>query len=190
MANLSYLSGNIFSGMPLDRVDHLRGDKIWLKQQLADPRSRFIPVWNQESIVYVGSDSHAAIDGLNQLDQLIGTTPIEKLSPALLGVTNDISQIAYFAIDVSHFPREALVESYEGGKLMDLRDSVQVIPEHEAAILSYARGLMYWHRYNRFCSVCGCKNVSAKAGHELICTKIECGAVHFRRSDPVVIVLV
>jgi len=187
---LSRLPGNIFSGVPLDRVDHLRGDAAWLKSKLADPASRFIPVWNQQSIVIDGAQPRAALDTRHGLAGLLddlgdGGTPL-----ALLGVTPDADAIAHFAVDFSHLPEETLTALYAGGVLMDLRQSVQLVPAGEAALLAYARGLMHWHRQNGFCAACGHRSVARKAGHERTCTNAACGAVHFPRTDTAVIVLV
>src|SRR5690606_14980610 len=49
-------------------------------------------------------------------------------------------------------------------------------------------GLAYWHARHRFCGVCGAPTVCQQGGHQRRCTG--CGAVHFPRTDPAVIVLV
>jgi NAD+ diphosphatase len=186
MRKLSPMAGNVFSGVPLDRVDHLRADQGWLEARLDDPASRFIAVWNQQSVVFDGAEPRAALGGRGPLEGLIDTaTPL-----ALLGIAAEAEEIAHFAVDLSHLPQEALTERYQGGALMDLRQSVQLVPAPEASILAYARGLMYWHRMNGFCAACGHPSVAQKAGHERQCTNPECGLVHFPRTDSAVIVLV
>ena len=186
MQKLSMLAGNVFSGVPLDRVDHLRTDTAWIEARLNDPASRFVPVWNQQSIVFDGAEPRAALNDRQSIAELLDSNaPL-----AFLGVTPDDGGIAHFAVDFSHLPEETLTARYTGGALMDLRDSVQLVPAHEASILAYARGLMYWHRKNGFCAACGHKSETRRAGHERVCTNPACGAVHFPRTDSAVIVLV
>ena len=186
MQKLSLMAGNVFSGVPLDRVDHLRTDTAWIEAQLQNPLSRFIPVWNQQSIIFDGAEPRAALDDRQTIDALLdGNAPL-----ALLGIAPENGGIAHFAVDFSHLPEETLTERYSGGTLMDLRDSVQLVPAHEASILAYARGLMYWHQKNGFCAACGHPSVARRAGHERACTNPDCGASHFPRTDSAVIVLV
>ncbi|MBI05911.1 MAG: NAD(+) diphosphatase [Rhodospirillaceae bacterium] len=186
MQKLSLLAGNVFSGVPLDRVDHLRSDAAWIKAQVNDPGSRFVVVWNQESVVFQGSAPRAALGDRGSLEGLINdNSPL-----ALLGIAPEKGGIAHFAVDLSHLPQEALTERYAGGVMMDLRQSVQLVPAQEAAILAYARGLMYWHQKSGFCSACGQPTRSRRAGHERACTGPDCGMTHFPRTDPAVIVLV
>ena len=186
MQKLSMLAGTVFSGVPLDRVDHLRTDTAWIEARLNDPASRFVPVWNQQSIVFAGAEPRAALNDRQSIAELLDSNaPL-----AFLGVTPDDGGIAHFAVDFSHLPEETLTARYTGGALMDLRDSVQLVPAHEASILAYARGLMYWHRKNGFCAACGHKSETRRAGHERVCTNPACGAVHFPRTDSAVIVLV
>ena len=186
MRRLSLLAGNVFSGVPLDRVDHLRTDAAWIEGRINDPSSRFIAVWNQQSIVFDGSTPRAALGDRSTLDGLIdGNSPL-----ALLGIAPEKGGIAHFAVDLSHLSRETLTERYVDGALMDLRQSVQLLPAQEAAILAYARGLMYWHQKNGFCATCGHPTRSRRAGHERVCTSPDCGMSHFPRTDSAVIVLV
>src|SRR5262249_4560440 len=58
------------------------------------------------------------------------------------------------------------------------------------SLLAYARGLMHWHARHGFCGVCGSRTESASAGHVRKCTNPDCGASHFPRTDPAVIMLV
>ncbi|MBT4427614.1 MAG: hypothetical protein HOC88_11985, partial [Rhodospirillaceae bacterium] len=135
MRKLSLLPGNIFSGVPLDRVDHLRADDSWIKSQLDNPASRFIAVWNQQSIVFGGAEPRAALNDRLALEGWLEDWAEGAAPLALLGVTPDESAVAHFAIDLSHLPEEAVISRYAGGALMDLRESVQLVPAPEAAIL-------------------------------------------------------
>jgi len=56
-----------------------------------------------------------------------------------------------------------------------------------AAIVAHGRSLLDWHDRHGFCANCGAPTVLAKAGYQRDCPA--CGAEHFPRTDPVVIML-
>lgn len=64
---------------------------------------------------------------------------------------------------------------------------LEMMPPEEAATYAAARSLIEWHRGHLFCSRCGSRSKVAKAGWGRHCP--ECGAEHFPRVDPVVIML-
>jgi NAD+ diphosphatase len=72
----------------------------------------------------------------------------------------------------------------------DLRSVGAIMPRDDGALLAYARGLIHWHSRHRFCGVCGHPTVSEQAGHQRRCANPVCGAVHFPRTDPAVIMLI
>jgi len=63
-----------------------------------------------------------------------------------------------------------------------------VVPAEEAAVLAYARGMLHWHRNQRFCGTCGGSTSARHAGHQLVCEG--CGKLLFPRIEPAVIMLV
>lgn len=64
----------------------------------------------------------------------------------------------------------------------------QLVPEDEAGPLGEAKALLDWHARHRFCAQCGGQTVSGASGWRRECNA--CGAMHFPRTDPVVIMLV
>ncbi len=58
----------------------------------------------------------------------------------------------------------------------------------DASLGVHAVGIARWHQHHRFCASCGAPSVSADAGHIRVCTA--CGAHHFPRTDPAVIMLI
>ena len=46
-----------------------------------------------------------------------------------------------------------------------------------------------WHKRHQFCSTCGTPSKSSQGGYLRLCTNDACGAQHFPRTDPVVIML-
>ena len=76
------------------------------------------------------------------------------------------------------------------GKFQDLRYIGIFLPQADAAILAYARAMVYWHRQNGYCGKCGQATESSHAGHQRQCINTRCGRIQFPRSDPAIIVLV
>jgi NAD+ diphosphatase len=62
-----------------------------------------------------------------------------------------------------------------------------LVPQDQAAMLAAAKALMNWHARHRFCSNCGSPTEVAVAGWRRDCPV--CKAIHFPRTDPVVIML-
>jgi NAD+ diphosphatase len=74
--------------------------------------------------------------------------------------------------------------------VMDLRAAAMsgTAPQEELGILATAKSLLDWHARHRFCANCGSPTTLAQAGFRRDCAS--CGAQHFPRTDPVVIMLV
>ncbi len=179
--------GNPFSGVPLDRIHHLRDDQAWLDARLSDPATRFVAVTKSRNLILNGSEMRAFFHTRETIADLV----TERSTVALLGLGEEpAAEAAHFAIDLSDASDEELMARSPSAELMDLRQLVQVIPSHEAALLAYARGLLYWHSRHLFCAVCGALSVSRSAGHLRVCTNEACGASHFPRTDTAVIMLV
>src|SRR6266849_2242764 len=70
--------------------------------------------------------------------------------------------------------------------LRSLATGALVAPEHLPP-LAEAKSLLGWHRRHRFCSNCGASTRLVQAGWRRDCAA--CGAEHFPRTDPVVIML-
>ncbi|MGA8852204.1 MAG: NAD(+) diphosphatase [Aeromicrobium sp.] len=58
----------------------------------------------------------------------------------------------------------------------------------DASLGVHAVGVARWHQTHRFCAACGAPSAPAEAGHIRVCTA--CGAHHFPRTDPAVIMLI
>ncbi len=63
-----------------------------------------------------------------------------------------------------------------------------VLSPAKLSILAQARSILHWHESHGFCAKCGAKSEMADAGYRRHCES--CGADHFPRTDPVVIMAV
>jgi len=71
---------------------------------------------------------------------------------------------------------------------LDLRAAATHFDAFQAGVGAYACALALWQRRTRFCSVCAGQLVLTRAGHAAHCP--HCGADHFPRTDPAVIVVI
>jgi len=173
---------NFYAAGGLDRVGRRRKDAAWLAERLADPASRFVPVWRSQNLVMTNGQGSPAAAFLARHEILCEGETV------LLGT---VEGCAYFALDFSHveMPREAL-RAATPVELTDLRRVGPLLARHEGSLLAYARGIAYWHQRHRFCGVCGRPASSEEGGHLRRCTDPACATQHFPRTDPAVIMLV
>jgi NAD+ diphosphatase len=172
---------NAFSGPYLDRAAHLRKDEAYIAQALRDPCSMIVPVWRSRSLVRRGPAGWSA--AFVEVSHPFAAT----LPAAGLVMLGQFDGRVYFAADVAgDEPPQVLPEA----RFEDLRMIGAQLPEQEAGVLAYARGMLYWRHRHRHCGVCGAPNVSASAGHVMKCSSEACGTDHFPRLDPAIIVLV
>lgn len=75
-------------------------------------------------------------------------------------------------------------------RLVDLRNLAAegAVEAHELGLLATAKSLLAWHARHGFCSRCGAATAMQAGGFRRACPA--CGAQHFPRTDPVVIMLV
>lgn len=157
-----------FTGYPLDRVDHVRADAEALALHMGDWRARLLrlegldPVIDSDGRLAWGSRADAAADA-----ELI-----------LLGLDGERPHFA------------ALPEQVDGAPLFRsprIMQALAALTAEDMAIYGVARSLIDWHLRHRFCGRCGAPTTHARAGWGRHCTS--CGAEHFPRVDPVVIML-
>jgi NAD+ diphosphatase len=150
------------SAAALDRAPAQRRDPDWLAARRADPLARSL----------VLSERGVWVEG----GRLLLVAPDENA--VLLGLAGERP---VFATDASGAEPDR-------GQPAGLREVAAELPAGEAALAAYAASLLSWHRRHRFCANCGAPTDSADGGHERACPS--CGAHHFPRTDPVVIVRV
>ncbi|MBN8633231.1 MAG: NAD(+) diphosphatase [Rhodobacterales bacterium] len=89
----------------------------------------------------------------------------------------------FFDATIQHHP------ALTGGEgFAELRGVMTLLTPREAELVVTAKALLQWHRSHGFCSACGAASEMSQGGWQRSCPA--CGAQHFPRTDPVVIMLV
>lgn len=174
---------NAYTGSPIDRASGRREDAAFIADALTHPDTLFAPVWRARSLMKGVEDGHpeavlltgAAAEAVRMAGGPWAFLGFWEKRPA-------------FAVDCSQAedPLPLLPEGM--GAFTDLRQVAGLLPPGEASVLAHARGLMHWRTRHRFCGVCGGACEPRSAGNAMACT--QCGAQHFPRTDPAVIMLV
>jgi len=179
-----------YSQNKLFRAPSFFSDENWLKARLHKRNTRIVPVWKNLSLI-LDHEAPTAItfsgDHARGLLEIAGEI-------ALLGLDGpdaaDDSTSAYFGVDISEYELPSLAAMMGQAEFTELRQVSVLMDSHEGSMLALARGLMFWHRNNRFCSNCGSSSVSAQGGRMRQCSNPECRREHFPRTDPAVIMLI
>jgi NAD+ diphosphatase len=152
-----------FTGAGLDRADHLRLDPARLAALMASPDARLLRL--------------DAVDPVLDADWRLEWGPLD--GPAdLIFLGLEDGRPLFAPLVPMQQPGQRAWSVFRVLSMMDPRD---------AAIWGAARSLNEWHNKHPRCSVCGHATDSFRAGWGRKCPN--CGAEHFPRVDPVVIML-
>ena len=150
-----------FAGDGLDRADHLRADPDAISELLGRQGARQL-AWENGA---------PAIDAQGRLRW----EPIAGSPPLFLGLNDRHPRF-------SHLPDgQAQVDARALFQFLSLLDAA------EAPTFAAALSLANWHRRHGHCSVCGRPTEPNRGGWSRACSA--CGAEHYPRVDPVVIML-
>lgn len=186
-----------FGGSGLNRAGEMRGDANAVARALASGDARAVPVWRGKPLFLEEGDGTRRIGWLAP-DHAVFAEAHEK--PVLLGIDDDGPR---FARDISAWePVEvpdtdgvffdptlqshpALPGRYQ---FAELRGMMNDLTAREAELVATAKAVLGWHQSHGFCAKCGARTGVAMAGWQRDCAA--CGAHHFPRTDPVVIMLI
>lgn len=173
-----------FAGGAIDRATDLRPRAEALR---GNPDARALPMWRGKPLV----DAGARLCWTPTDDPLFADA---AEPPVLLGRAGDAPR---FAWDVSHldgpesdgsFLDRAVLDLPDGRRFTELRGLMADMDAAEAGDAATAKGVLEWHRTHPHCARCGAPTVMEDGGWRRGCPA--CGAKHFPRTDPVVIMLV
>ncbi len=173
-----------YSGGTIDRASNQRTDPAFLGATLAAPGARLIPMW-QDRCVVSGEPAVPAI--LAAAGAGAGAILEAAAETVFLGLDDDGG---VFAADLSPLEESRAVELAGGDRALDVRGFVGTLRPPEAALLGYARGMLYWNRHQRYCGTCGSRTSSGHGGHLRSCQNPQCARLHFPKVEPAVIMLV
>ena len=161
------MSTMAFSGNPLDRASYHRADASWLAAQAA--KGLFLPFWQNRPFV---AGTRAGF--------LPWRSAWDGALCVFLGLDGDQP---LFAVNLPGETEPVL----EGGTFQEMRPAAFVLRKRDTAIAGQAKALLDWHKRHGFCPNCGSATQMTDAGYRRVCPG--CGAEHFPRTDPVVIML-
>lgn len=186
----------VFAGGWDDRAAELRNQPEALAALLADSQTKVLPVWRGRPLLagspvtglgWVPADSAVLMQAKPERlflgyheGRACFAADLSRWEPAGL----DRAAMAMF-FDPAEYPHPAAPPDH---RFAELRGAMTALPPADAAFAATARALFNWHRSHRFCSACGAASAWVEAGWRRGCDA--CGAQHFPRTDPVVIMLV
>lgn len=179
-----------FGGSGLNRAAHLRKDPAALAAALQE--GLVLPIWRGKPLM--AEDRPVWLP--------VGHPVLATGGPEVfLGLDEDAPR---FATDISAWSPEAGAEAVVAGFLdssvqrhpalddrngfVELRSVMTEMSPRDAELVATAKALLHWHRSHGFCAACGAASDIAQGGWQRSCPA--CGAQHFPRTDPVVIMLV
>tara|TARA_R110002096_G_scaffold47539_33_gene126838 strand:+ start:6362 stop:7342 length:981 start_codon:yes stop_codon:yes gene_type:complete len=189
-----------FDDSGLNRGAEFRGDPARLAGLLTGG-GKVLPLWRGKPLVVEG--------------EALGWLPHDHPAlahgddPVFLGFDGGgdgrtDGKAARFAQDISDWSPEAGAEAVDAGffdastqyhpglplthAFVELRGVMVQLSAREAELVATAKAVLNWHKSHRFCAVCGARSEMTNAGWQRTCPV--CGAQHFPRTDPVVIMLI
>jgi NAD+ diphosphatase len=168
-----------YVGSALDRAAERRGDAAFVA---AAERHRNAGVYAISGEVVVLARRGESLDPLLSPEEAGGLGPaLERVFVGLAGGA------ARTGVSLARETTEAL-KARGDFLILDLRSiAVQGLAPTHLPGLAAAKALLTWHATHRFCAKCGHETTSAEAGWRRDCPA--CGAHHFPRTDPCVIML-
>ena len=184
-------------GATLDRASVTREDPARLNALWQDQAARVLPLWRGKPLFRLGAEG-PILGWLTRVEPFLQGV---SGPPILLGVQDSAGR---FAVDVSAWEdpdaddeemRKFLDTSTNSSpdlpddhKFIDLRSIMRELTAGDAADAAAAKGCLEWHRTHQFCARCGAESQMDQGGWRRHCPS--CGAYHFPRTDPVVIMLI
>jgi len=173
----------------------LRGDRDEIARLMQDDAARGLPVWRGKPLFFGKNRDRA------------GWLPIgheilqsAEGQPVFLGLDGRGARFAYNIsawepgdlpdslhdfFDPSQQQHPAIKEAHA---FAELRGVMAQLSPRDAELAATARSLLSWHRSHRYCASCGAQSAMKMSGWQRDCP--DCGAKHFPRTDPVVIMLI
>lgn len=194
-----------FGGSALDRAAHIRNDDAAIAQACNHPDARCVVLWRgkplmrgehrdtlalmpmdhpvldagrpgRDGMVFLGLGGNGDGDGVEPRFACdISSWKPDELDSSMLGMFVDPSEQYHPSVPSDHVFGE-------------LRRLMARLTPRDAELAATAKAILGWHTTHGFCAVCGTASKVSQAGWQRTCPA--CGAHHFPRTDPVVIMLI
>lgn len=185
-----------FSGFSLDRLSERRDDADFVAGLARDAAARTLVIARDMVVAKVRGDGldpwfglpEAAALGAGREQALLGRDARGAVFATLLD--DDASRVDAAPSESGLMDRRVIVIPGRADvQAKDLRSLALTgaFDRATTALAACAKSLLYWHARHRFCSCCGAASTLAASGWRRECPT--CKALHFPRTDPVVIML-
>ena len=164
----------------IDRAADRRRDAAWVETLRQNPEACFIPCWRSRSLLAAEDDPRPVFLSAAELGSLLTDTSVL----VFLGM---VGGRGCFALELPANDEDIPRRLSAYGVFKNLRRLLPVVKGEDYSLLAYVRAMIFWHQRHRYCGVCGAATVSKEGGHLLACGNPACGAQHFPRTDPAVI---
>lgn len=181
MTNFSLSYSLSYSGQWLNRAHQIRQNPQWVKEVQDKQDSLFIPLWHNQCFLALPADAPIILSQERFQQLSLGSEPF------FLGLDQEQ---AVFAVDLSAIPQAVALQLLQASMVIEIRALLGKFTAKDGDVLAYARGLLYWHRRQQFCGVCGQKTISKNGGHFRACVHQNCSTLFFPQIAPAVIMLV
>lgn len=180
-----------FGGSGLERAAHLRGSADQIANLLSG--GGVLPIWRGKPLL--DADTRAPVFLPPDHPVFVDARP-----PIFLGLDEGTAR---FARDLSRWQPDEDIDSVglftdpseqrhpdlpPSQVFCELRANMTRLSARDAELVATGKAIVEWHRTHRFCAKCGKSSEMAHAGWQRDCP--DCGAHHFPRTDPVVIMLI
>jgi len=185
----------LFGKSTINRCAHERATADTLQD---DPNAVALVFWRGKALFEAGDEQAPRLSRLPMSHAVLAEAAVP---PIYLGRKNNAPVFAYDIsawedpeadqgtmgsfVDTSTNSHPALTAQQN---FLDLRATMGRLAPEDAGEAAAAKGIFAWHDTHGFCARCGAATEVAQAGWQRSCAA--CGAQHFPRTDPVVIMLI
>jgi len=185
-----------YAANPLDRLNDLRDDPDRQAQVLREDSTRLVVFCRDKPVLKCGGNGASAAFTLEEAfnlgarRELVMLGSNSKRTFFALQLDDSAATLREFADEgPMGETRELVIPGRPDLTIGELRSLAldETLDAEEVGLLGCAKSVLHWHARHRFCSACGAPSQPNSSGWRRDCPT--CKAMHFPRTDPVVIML-
>jgi NAD+ diphosphatase len=178
-----------YRGLVLDRASDLRKSSDWVDQQWTHSDCQVLLLQNDKNLMHWDRDQAPIATYHSRQDIKVLTNDADTVVFLGLNGTRPLFAAEINSSIEAYFEGQQYPKGHEH-RFVDVRELGCLLNAQDAAMLAYARGLLFWNRNSQFCSRCGTQTIQEQGGHAKHCSNESCGHLTFPRTDPAVIMLI